>query len=205
MSNLNERVAEVMPRYREQGGCHNCQHVVVIYDYDEPNRLFCNVDKSKRPPCGSVGMRENWVQYQRYPDEAREAQRKAQWRAWRQWIDGRMVEEGDRFACQVGWDDIPHLSEKEKAELILSIPKHQRDARSKGYPTLGAGAVYTYSEDDLVCEPFEVPPYYWGAYGMDVGWNCTAAVFIRYDRDNKTYYVVDEHKMGEASPADHSG
>ncbi|RLC11982.1 MAG: hypothetical protein DRI24_17975 [Deltaproteobacteria bacterium] len=106
-------------------------------------------------------------------------------------IDGRMVEHGDRYATQVGWDDIPHLSKKEKNELMLSIPKHQRDARSKGYPSLGAGAVYTYSEDDLVCDAFKVQPYYWGGYGMDVGWNATAAVFIRYDRDNKTYYVVD--------------
>jgi phage terminase large subunit-like protein len=118
--------------------------------------------------------------------------------------DGRLCEEGDRFAVQVGWDDIPHLSKKEKAELLLSIPKHQRDARTKGFPTLGAGAVYTYSEGDLVCEPFKIPPYYWGGYGMDVGWRATAAVFIRYDSDNQTYYVVDEYKAGESSPPDHA-
>jgi hypothetical protein len=29
---------------------------------------------------------------------------------------------GDRFAMQVGWDDIPHLSGKENAELLASIP-----------------------------------------------------------------------------------
>lgn len=118
--------------------------------------------------------------------------------------DGRMVEEGDRYATQVGWDDVPHLSEREKAELMLSIPKHQRDARSKGYPSLGAGAVYTYSEDSLVAEPFQIPAYYWGGYGMDVGWNATAAVFIRYDKDNRTYYVVDEYKRGECTPAEHA-
>jgi phage terminase large subunit-like protein len=119
-------------------------------------------------------------------------------------VDGRMVEEGDRYATQVGWQDIPHLSQKEQDELIASIPKHQRDARSKGYPTLGAGAVYTYSEDSLLCDPFQIPAYYWGGYGMDVGWNATAVVFIRYDSDNNTYYVTDEYKRGECTPPEHA-
>ncbi len=116
--------------------------------------------------------------------------------------DGRMVAEGDRFATQVGWDDIPHLSDEEKAELLASIPKHQRDARTKGYPTLGAGAVYAYAEDDLITDAFEVPVYYWGSYGLDVGWNCTAAVFVRYDPDSKVYFCTDEIKMHESGPAD---
>jgi len=116
--------------------------------------------------------------------------------------DGRLCEEGDRFATQVGWDDIPHLGEKEKAELMKSIPKYQRDARTKGFPTLGAGAVYSYSESDLVCDAFEIPAYFWGAYGLDVGWPCSAAIFIRYDNDAKVYYVTDEIKLHEAGPAE---
>ncbi len=34
--------------------------------------------------------------------------------------------------------ELDGLSVAEKAELLASIPKHQRDARTKGYPTLGA-------------------------------------------------------------------
>ena len=45
---------------------------------------------------------------------------------------------------------------------------------------------------------------YWGAYGMDVGWNATAVVFVRYDSDHKTYYVTDEYKRGECTPPDHA-
>jgi phage terminase large subunit-like protein len=116
--------------------------------------------------------------------------------------DGRLCEEGDRFASQVGWDDIPHLSEEEKAELLLSIPKHQRDARTKGYPTLGVGSVYSYSETNLVCEAFEIPPYFWGSFGLDVGWNCSAVVFVRYDPDLEVYFITDEIKLTESSPAD---
>ena len=60
--------------------------------------------------------------------------------------------------------------------------------------------MYAYSEDDLICDAFKVPVYYWGSYGMDVG--CTAAIFVRYDPDGKVYYVTDEIKMHESSPAD---
>ena len=35
-----------------------------------------------------------------------------------------------------GWDDVPHLEERTKTELLESTPPHLRDARSKGIPSL---------------------------------------------------------------------
>lgn len=102
------------------------------------------------------------------------------------------------------WDDAPHLSEKDKEELFNSLPPHQRDARSKGIPSLGSGAVYPVPESDVICEPFEIPKFYDWCYGLDVGWNNTASVAIAYNRDYDMAYVVHEYKRGQVEPAVHA-
>jgi len=120
-------------------------------------------------------------------------------------IDGRLSESGDRYGQQIAWSDIPHLSEAEQKELLASIPKYQRDARSKGFPSLGAGAVYSYNEDSLICEPLKHIPRYWlRGYGMDVGWRATAAVFVAQDPDTGMTYVVDEYLQGETPPVENA-
>jgi phage terminase large subunit-like protein len=102
------------------------------------------------------------------------------------------------------WDDAPHLTEKDKKELMDSLPPFQRDARSKGIPQLGAGAVYPVREDDVVVEPFPIPAHYRCAYGLDVGWNNTAAIWIAHDTDTDVIYIWGEYKQGQAEPAVHA-
>lgn len=102
------------------------------------------------------------------------------------------------------WDDAPHLSEDDKKELMESLPPHQKDARSKGIPAIGSGAIYQVAESDVVCEPFEIPEYYEWVFGMDVGWNNTAAVAIAYNRDFDQAYIVHEYKRGQAEPSVHA-
>ncbi len=116
--------------------------------------------------------------------------------------DGLVEEDKTRDVCTVNipWDDVPHLSPEEKQSMLDNIPRHQVDARIKGLPVLGVGAVYSFNESDLVCEPFEIPPYYWGAAGFDVGWRFSGAVFVRKDPDSGVFYFVDEVKMSEATP-----
>ena len=118
--------------------------------------------------------------------------------------DGINPDDPAKFALQVTWDDVPHLSEEQKAELIRSISPHLRDARTKGIPHLGAGAIYPYSEDDIKVDPFPIPPYWPKAYGLDVGWNRTAAVWCAYDPDSGTYYLYSEHYQGAGVPAVHA-
>lgn len=55
----------MQPDYRCQHGCHDCRHVVCVYDYDEPERLYCGLDAPPRPRCGSVGMNELWYDFDR--------------------------------------------------------------------------------------------------------------------------------------------
>ena len=104
----------------------------------------------------------------------------------------------------VEWDDVPHLSAQAKAELLASIPPHLRDARSKGVPHLGAGAIYPVPEGDITVDPFEWPHYWKQVYGLDVGWNRTAAVWAAIDTQNDVVYLVGEHYRGLAEPAVHA-
>lgn len=102
------------------------------------------------------------------------------------------------------WDDVPHLDETEKAALLASYPPYQRDARSKGIPQLGAGAIYPVPESDILVSPFQVPKYWPRGYGMDVGWNFTAAVWGAFDRESDTLYLTHVYKRSQAEPAVHA-
>ena len=53
-------------------------------------------------------------------------------------------------------------------------------------------------------EPFAIPRHFAKAYGMDVGWNCTAALFGAWDRDSDILYVYSEHYRGQAEPSVHA-
>lgn len=109
-----------------------------------------------------------------------------------------------RFCNQITWDDCPHLDEKTKKELLESIPPHMRDARTKGIPMLGSGAIYPVDLDAISCEPFELPKWWPVAYGMDVGWNKTAAVWGAWDRTTKTVYIWGEYYVGQQPPLHHA-
>lgn len=102
------------------------------------------------------------------------------------------------------WDDAPHLSEQAKIALLASIPPYQRDARSKGVPQLGIGAIYPLPESDIVVPRFEIPKHWPRAFGMDVGWKATAAAFCAIDRDTQTAYLYHEYKKGHAEPVVHA-
>lgn len=122
--------------------------------------------------------------------------------------DGKIPEgekrEGDRFLVMASWDDAPHLTDEVKKALWDALPPHQRDARSKGVPQLGSGAIYPVSETDIVCEPFEIPEHWPRVYALDVGWNRTAAIWFAIDRESQTVYAYSEHYRGQAEPSVHA-
>lgn len=112
--------------------------------------------------------------------------------------------EGSKCVVMAGWDDVPHLSEEVKKELLASIPPFQRDARSKGIPALGAGAIYPVPESEFLVDDFPIPEHWPKAFGFDVGWNRTAAVWGALDRESDTLYIFSEHYRGQAEPAIHA-
>jgi phage terminase large subunit-like protein len=109
-----------------------------------------------------------------------------------------------KFTVMATWDDVPHLDDAVKKELWESIPPFQRDARSKGVPQLGAGAIYPVPESDIVVDDFPIPEHWAKVYGMDVGWNRTAVVWGAIDRDTDTVYLFSEHYRGQAEPIVHA-
>lgn len=112
--------------------------------------------------------------------------------------------QGSKFVVMATWDDVPHLSADVKKELWNSIPPYQRDARAKGIPQLGAGAIFPVPESDVLVPDFEIPEHWPRAYGMDVGWNRTAVVWGALDRETGTIYLYSEHYRGLAEPVIHA-
>lgn len=102
------------------------------------------------------------------------------------------------------WEDAPHLTKEVREELLKSIPPYQRDARTKGIPQLGSGAIYQVEESFVVVQDIEIKPHWPRAFGMDVGWNRTAAVWLAKNPDTGIYYVYSEHYRGLAEPAIHA-
>lgn len=109
-----------------------------------------------------------------------------------------------KFCVQIDWDEVPHLSEDDKRELMESIPPYQREARTKGVPALGSGVIYPVPESAYVIDPIEIPRHWPRAYAMDVGWNRTAALWGSWDRDTDTIYLYSEHYLGESPPQVHA-
>lgn len=112
--------------------------------------------------------------------------------------------ETGKYVVNATWDDAPHLTKQQKAELLLSIPSYQRDARSKGIPQLGSGAIYPISEEEITIEPFEIPPTWPKVYALDVGWNKTAVLWSAWDQQSDVVYLYSEHYRGQAEPVIHA-
>jgi hypothetical protein len=89
---------------------------------------------------------------------------------------------------------------------------YMRDARAKGIPALGSGAIYPILDEDVMFDDrwlYEegggnLPVWLKYANGMDVGWNhATACVFGAYDDKNDICYIYRVYKQGRAEPATH--
>lgn len=109
-----------------------------------------------------------------------------------------------RAVVTATWEDVPHLTAEAKAELYKGIPAYQMDARTKGVPQLGSGAIYQVPESDIIVPDFELPPHYPRGYGMDVGWNRTAVVWGARDNQSGIIYLYSEHYRGQAEPVIHT-
>ena len=111
---------------------------------------------------------------------------------------------GSKFVIMATWDDAPHLSDSEKKLLWEEIPPYQREARSKGIPQLGSGAIYPIQEQDVKISDFEIPVWWPKMYGFDVGWNWTAAVWGAYKKEEDTWFIYSVYKRGLAEPEVHA-
>jgi hypothetical protein len=109
-----------------------------------------------------------------------------------------------KYMVQAGWDDAPHLDDKTKAELLSATPPWLRDARSKGEPSMGAGAIYPIPISDIEVDPFPIGKFWKRGYALDVGWNKTAAIWGAQDPSTGVIYLYAEHYRGQEIPMVHA-
>ena len=103
-------------------------------------------------------------------------------------------------------DDAAHYSDEERAKIIASYPPHEREARTKGVPSLGSGRIFPIAEDSIKVDPFPIPKHWARIGGLDFGWDHPfGAVEIAWDRDADCVYVTKEYREREATPLIHSG
>jgi phage terminase large subunit-like protein len=116
------------------------------------------------------------------------------------------AEEGSGiYVKNVSWDDAPHLDPDEKERLWKSYPPHERDARAKGTPMLGSGAVFPIGDDEITCDPFELPAHFYRITGVDFGIDHPGAgAFCAWDKDADTFYVYDCYKIAGQTPVYHA-
>jgi hypothetical protein len=105
-----------------------------------------------------------------------------------------------KWRTEAGWDDAPHLGEKEKAEQLAACPIHLREARSKGIPSQGAGSIYPFAVDSIKIDPMVMPPHFRRGYALDDGWDVTAVLFFARDPDQDILYVTSELYLKEHKP-----
>src|SRR5262245_25112094 len=98
-----------------------------------------------------------------------------------------------RYVVQSSWTDAPHLSEDAKKGLSGAYMPHEQKARMEGVPSIGSGAIYPIPLEELLCDPFEFPPWYRHVYAMDVGWNRTAALWGSHNPEDDMLYLYSEH------------
>lgn len=111
----------------------------------------------------------------------------------------------DRAVITMTIDDAEHYTAEERAKIIASYPPHEREARTKGVPSLGSGRIFPVAEENIVVDPFEIPAHWVQIGGLDFGWDHpTAGARLAWDRDNDAVYLIAEHRESQQTPIFHA-
>jgi phage terminase large subunit-like protein len=97
--------------------------------------------------------------------------------------------------------DAEHYTDEQRAAIIASYPAHERDARTKGVPSLGSGRIFAIDEESIKVAAFPIPSHWAQLGGIDFGWDHpSAGVRVAWDRDNDDFYVTACHRQKEQTP-----
>ncbi len=111
----------------------------------------------------------------------------------------------DRADINMTIEDVSHYTQEQKDTIIASYPAHEREARTKGIPTLGAGRVFPVTEESIIWRPVPLPGYVRRITGIDFGWDHpTAAAMLSYDPEPDVVYVTDCYRVREQTPIIHA-
>jgi phage terminase large subunit-like protein len=114
-------------------------------------------------------------------------------------------QDANRSVTTMTIDDVTHYSDEERATIVAGYPKHEREARAKGIPTLGSGRIFPVPESDISIQAITIPDHWPRINGLDFGWDHpTAAIQMAWDRDADCVYVVSTYRKSEATPVIHA-
>ena len=106
---------------------------------------------------------------------------------------------------QATWDDAPHMTDTVRKQILEALPPHERKMREKGIPVLGSGLVFPLPEEDLLCDPIDIPDHWPRLCGIDFGWDHpTAVTWIAWDRDSDIVYVYDSYSLRQETVPVHA-
>lgn len=112
----------------------------------------------------------------------------------------------DRAVVNMTIEDALHVKAEDRQKIISGYKKHEREARVKGIPMLGSGAIFTEAEDNVSEAPIRDVPQYWTKlWGLDFGiGHPFAAVLLLWDKDNDIVHVHHTIRMADALPIQHA-
>lgn len=93
-----------------------------------------------------------------------------------------------------------HLTEEKVRDALKGMLPHQQEMRVLGEPMQGSGLIFSYPQDQIMCEPIEFPDHWPRLASCDFGGiseksHPSAASWGAYDEDNDIIYVYDCLKM----------
>lgn len=116
-----------------------------------------------------------------------------------------MEKDPNRNVTTMTIDDAEHYTPEQRAEIIASYPPHERDARTKGIPSLGSGKIFPIAEESIVIDPIPIPDTWTRIVGVDFGYDHPfGAVACAWDRDNDVWYVTADYRESQTTPIIHA-
>jgi len=93
-----------------------------------------------------------------------------------------------------------HLTEEKVRGALKGMLPHEARMRVLGEPMQGSGLIFSYPEDQVMCEPIEIPDHWPRIASMDFGGisaksHPSAASWGAYDEDNDIVYIYDCLKL----------
>lgn len=124
------------------------------------------------------------------------------------YVQCRDDETGEIYFQNATWADAPHITPERRRSMEARIPYWQRKMRSEGLPILGVGAIYPYSDEQIVVAPFDIPSHWKVLAGLDFGYSGLAdpsvVLFAAYDPDTGVICVFaewgSEYKSADGLP-----
>lgn len=109
-----------------------------------------------------------------------------------------------RHVTRMSIHDAFHYTKAARQRIIMTYPKHSRDARAMGKPAIGEGAIFPIDDAEIMVNPFPIPLHWLRLGGLDFGWDHpTAAIELVLDPDSRIFYVVKEYREREKLPIQH--